>query len=1246
MWIGSNKGLYSFDGYHSFAHFEPGSKEDILINCGMIYKEDYLLLGTEKGLLLYHFKYDKYVPFELEINKDIRSMVLTNNELWLGCADGLYKYHFEKKVLTEVFANPTEKRKFNIVHALVEDSGFIYVGSQGYLMRYSLTNCHAEQFDNPMSDERRIYSMMKDPTRNCSWIGDGNGLTKFSTSSLSFQRFIGFPVVKSIELDADNNLVLGTDNGLCVYNEQEIKYFLHDAQKPNSLSNNIVWTVFRDCTGNIWLGTDNGFSFAPRHRKFEFIPIYQFSGTGTGNQFYSLFRDSKGHYWLGGDNGLIRTKNIVGVDQKLRWYNMGEKENYIPHSHVRDIFEDSEHRLWVATDFGICSYDYVTEKFSQHLVSFGNQNANWAYDLIDDRYGNLWISSFNGGLFKVNKEQLLGKQKQQNQVVVAHFSTTNGLNSNNIDNAIFDRSGNIWVLNRNKGINIIDAINERVSNFPISEHTNGRMPTCMILDSEGNIWAGLRNGVVRINPESKKLQLVDFNGVSNSNAISLLEVEGSIWCSTTEGLWLIEKDEFSAHQLGIFNKLFHGMFYDERSNKVLLGNTDGITLCSPFSQNTGEEADMLAISSIIVNNSRYKNPHNELSVRYLNKIKLPYSQNNIVIEFSDLNFSKETRNGSYVFKLNDDDENWTSLKANDNTIYLNKLRPGKHNLTIARREVQEAGQKVLKTFLIIISPPWYLSMVAKIIYILATVGLALWGINFFVQRSRLRFAQIEKEKTIEQAKMKVDFFTNIAHEFKTPLSLIIAPLSRLVHDTRNTKDKEALEMIQQNAMKLNSLVQQAIGYYRDNSEVQAGIILSRVEFVAFSRSIFSTYEENMKVRRISFVFDPHPEKIEVDVDILKMESVLNNLLSNACKYTNAGDTIILSLRYDSSQNFLKISVSDTGIGIPEKDLPYIFQRFFQSPASKNIGGTGIGLYLVKSFVELHGGWVNASSTVNEGTTFTVQIPAVMSNLIRHQEPDVLNSGKLENKPLIVIVEDNYAIANFVYNIFAPEYRCVIADNGKTGLKICSDLKPDIIISDIMMPVMDGLEMCRRLKQNLSTSTIPIVLLTAKDDKETELRSIQLKIDAFISKPFDANILNSKVKQLLETQQQLGKKIRIEKLSTPIDVKEVSADERFLLEITRIIEEHIANPDLNVNFLCDKVDLSQKQLYRKIKALTGLTAVDYIKSIRMKKAAMLLSNKNFTVAEVMYKVGFSSHSYFAKCFSSEFGKTPREFVEEV
>jgi YesN/AraC family two-component response regulator len=241
------------------------------------------------------------------------------------------------------------------------------------------------------------------------------------------------------------------------------------------------------------------------------------------------------------------------------------------------------------------------------------------------------------------------------------------------------------------------------------------------------------------------------------------------------------------------------------------------------------------------------------------------------------------------------------------------------------------------------------------------------------------------------------------------------------------------------------------------------------------------------------------------------------------------------------------------------------------------------------------------------------------------------------------VEDNFAIANFISNIFAPEFRCVVAGNGKTGLKICTDLKPDIIISDIMMPVMDGLEMCQRLKKNIPTSTIPLVLLTAKDDKETELKSINLKVDAFIAKPFDSNILYSRVKQLLEVKNQLRKKIQIEKLSAPVEAKEDSADEKFLAYITKIIEDQIADPDLNVSFLCQKANVTQKQLYRKIKYLTGLTVVDYIKSIRMKKAAMLLSNKNFTVAEVMYKVGFSNHSYFAKCFVSEFGKTPRQFM---
>jgi len=1243
IWIGSNKGLYSFDGYHSFAHFKPGSDENLLINCGLIYKNDFLLLGTEKGILMYDLQRDQYVPFELKLIKDVRAIVLTNNDLWLGCADGLFKYHFKKKELTELFLTTNGKRKFNMVHALLEDNGYLYVGTHGSLVRFSLNDYQCEQIENPLNTNRMIISLMKDPIRNCIWLGEGNSLARFIPSEKSFQLNRGFPVVKAIGLDAENNVVAGTDDGYYVFNGKEIKSFVHDAQKQASLASNIVWTVFKDHSGNLWLGTDNGFSFVPRRRNFDFLPIYQFTGTGVGNQFGKLFRDSNGVYWLGGDNGLISTRTINSVDDQLRWYKMNDQEFYIPHNHVRDIFEDSDKHLWIATDYGICSYDARKDKFTRLHIFSGNQTTSWAYHIQEDRNGNLWISSFNGGLFKINKKKLLGKQ--WDYLADAHYSTHNGMNSSNIDQFILDRKGAVWALNRNLGLNIIDDQSGEVRSFPLTDHTRGRMPTCMIADSEGQIWIGLRNGVALIDPESQQVRLIDFYDKNNANVLSLLEVENHIWCTSTEGLWVIDKTNCSLKHIGVVDKIFFGMFYDKPSNRVLLGGSDGIAVCSTSLINMEEETNTMIISSIIVNNNRYEGSGKEGSVRYLDKIKLPYNQNNIVIGFSDLNYSKESRSGTYVFKLDGDDENWTSIKANDNTIYLNKLRAGKHNLTIARQRAQQSTTQVLKSFQITIMPPWYFTAWAKMAYGLTLAGLALWIINFFIQRNRLKFAQIEKEKTLEQSKMKIDFFTNIAHEFKTPLSLIIAPLSRLVHDTRSPKDKEALEMIQQNAMKLNSLVQQAIEYYRDDAKIPAGIILSRVEFVEFARSIFSSYEENMKERGISFIFNAQPEKMEVDVDILKMESILNNLLSNACKYTNSGESIILSLDYNSRENLLSIVVSDTGIGIPGKDLPYVFQRFFQSPANKDRGGTGIGLYLVKNFAELHGGSVKVISSVEEGTTFTVQIPAVMNSMVDPPDQGAKNSETTGNKPLIVIVEDNYAIAHFVYNIFVPEFRCVIAGNGKAGLKICTELKPDVIIADIMMPVMDGLEMCRRLKQNIPTSIIPVVLLTAKDDKETELRSIQLKIDAFISKPFDSNILYSKVKQLIETQDQLGKKLRIEKLSTPVDVMEVSADEQFLVEITRIIEEHIANPDLNVNFLCAEAEVSQKQLYRKIKSLTGLTAVDYIKSIRMKKAAMLLANKNFTVAEVMYKVGFSSHSYFAKCFSSEFGKTPREFIEE-
>jgi len=1242
MWIGTNKGLYNFDGYESFPRLTPGRSESLMVNCGLFYKNDFLLLGTECGILLYNYKFDKYVPFEIKFTGDVRAMVLAGNDLWIGSANGLYRFNFVSKELTKMSISQINEARQQMVYALLEDNGFVYVGTFGCFGRFSLTDYHYERLESSPGGWRMVNSLIKDNRRNCIWLGEGNSLTKYTPSSNSFESLTGFPVVKSIALDCDDNLILGTDNGLYLYNENETKHFAHSAQKLNSLANNIVWNVFKDRSDNIWLGTDFGISMAPRYRKFELFPVFDFSGIGQGNQFYTLFRDSKGFYWLGGDNGLIRTKQLAAVDKAFQWYTMGDHRFYIPHNRIRDIYEDTEQNLWVATDLGVCRYDYQNEKFIQYYIcnKDNSQNASWAYNILEDHNANLWISSFNGGIFRIKKTRL--QEKQYLNIADAHYSTINGLTSNNIDQIVFDKNGNLWALNHNGRIDIIKVSTGTVTHFLIPDRPGGSMSNYMINDSGGHIWIGFRNGLIRIDPTSGQAKTISFADAENAEVKSLLQVGNKIWVTSTAGLWVIDKDDFAAHYISARDKIFYCSYYDSRSEKILFGWADGIAICSPLIYKVKNESHKIIISAILVDGKKYVNGHQELAVRYNKSIDLSYNQNNITVEFSDLQYSNENRGSTYIFKL--DNDNWTPLKANENAIYLNKLDPGVYNLTIGKRESKTAPVEALRSFQITIDPPWYYTNIAKGIYAMFVIGLVFWTISFFHQKNRLKFERMEKISTLEQTRLKIDFFTDIAHEFKTPLSLIIAPLTGLIQSIKNPKERDALEMIRQNAMKLNSLVHQAIDYYRDDSKVAVGLIRSRVEFVEFAKSVFSIYSENINDRQLEFIFSTNCDEMFIDIDVLKIESVLNNLLSNACKYTNTGGSIILSLEYNAKDDNLKIKVSDTGVGIPEKDLPYVFQRFFQSSSNKTREGTGIGLYLVKNFVELHGGSVSVSSSQDEGTSFIICLPVVISHSVEALPADEMQTADEKEKQLIAIVEDNAAIANFICTIFVTEFRCVVAHNGKTGLKICSDLKPDIIISDILMPVMDGLEMCQRLKKNIPTSTIPVVLLTAKDDRETELKSIKLKIDAYIEKPFDSSILYSRVKQLLASQEQREQKSRIEYLTTPVVKNMESADERFLALVTKTIEDHIADPDLNVDVLSELAHVTQKQLYRKVKQLTGLTTVEYIKSIRMKKAAVLLSNKNFTVAEVMYMVGFSSHSYFAKCFYSAFGKTPRQIIE--
>lgn len=1245
IWIGSNKGLFSYDGYSSQPHFTFGERNNTRIYCGEVVDSTYLYLGADNGLLIYNYRTDTYEEPKADFPTDIRTLALHDGILWLGTLNGLYTYSPETRRLSAITEGLPHQTIYSLIHA---SDGNLYIGTYNGCCRYIPATGRFETINLPVTGGRSnqfVNSLLEDATRRCIWIGTEGCLFKYTLADGRMQRIDAFHdnSVKSLALDGNGRLMVGTDNGLYVYQEDEsLLHVVHDSRNLQSLSNNIIWAIFADREHNVWLGTDYGISMSRHNSALRHIPISQITGTGEGNQFYSMLRDTHGTYWFGGTNGLIRFTALMDGEQDVAWYKMGDRKYPLSHNRVRHLYEDREQQLWVATDGSISRYDPTKRQFIHYNIvdSTRRYNANWAYGLFEDRDGQLWIATCLGGIFVVDKENLM---RSSGGLYMAEktYSIHNGLFGMFINQMIPDREGNVWALLYNSP-NSIEKINPRtgeVTHIAVGELKGDRTPNFILCAEDGYIWIGFPGGVMRVTPENDSIRMLPFDAYNHYEVLFMAEADGRIWISTTDGFWVADQQTLEVRRLNITDKRFTSMFFDKTSGEFYLGTADGFAISSPEALLAEHLEQPLILTALYVNNQLY-----QPGIRYSHRINLDYDQNNLVFELSDLPYSLEEKS-KLLYRLEGVDREWNLLKPNTNRIIYNNLNYGDYRLIVSKLDAH--GKPSEKTYAldIHIIPPWYYTPWAKAVYVLLCLVLILWTINFFRVKNRLKLERLEKEKILEQSQAKMEFFTNLSHDLKTPLSMIIAPISRILPAIKNPQEKKQLEQVQHNAMKLNSLIHQGLDFNRVDSGNNALLILSQIELVSFVRGLLTLYaEEKTREKQLTFDFHTDREKIYIQMDAIKLESILDNLLSNAVKYTPEGGSVTLRLEIPDEGKEVHISVSDTGIGVPRQDQPYIFQRFFQSP--KTAGkkeGTGIGLYLVKTYTELHGGSVLLTSEENKGTTVMLNLPVVSPE---QMSVDALSSDAetvSPEAPLILIVDDTQEIAEFIYQILHVKYRCRIAENGKTGMEMAMELSPDLIIADVMMPVMGGLEMVRCLKKHIPTSTIPIILLTAKSDKETELESIQLNIEAFIPKPFEPDILLSRVQQLLAAREMHETKARIEALAAPKEIEAVSYDEKFLANIIHLIEEHISDSELNVNALCEWTSTNNKQMYRKIKQLTGMTPVEYIKSIRMKKAAMLLKQQKFTVAEVMYMVGFSNHSYFSKCFQAEFGVTPKQYI---
>lgn len=1118
IWIGSNKGLFSYDGYSTQQHFAYGEYSNIRIHCGIIIDNTYLYIGTDKGILIYNYRTGKYEQSKIIFPADVRTLAIQGDTLWIGTLNGLYTYQLKSQKLTPFHTEHSGLPHHTIYSIIRTGNNQIYVGTYNGLCRYMEASGTFENIPLPAhrnQSNQFVNSLLEDTIRQCIWIGTEGSLFQYIPSTRQMRQIEAFRdnSVKSFALNGNGDLLAGTDNGLYVYrNDKEVlQHIVHDSRNIQSLTNNIIWNIFTDHEHNIWLGTDYGISLSRYNSALQFVPISQITGTGDGNQFYSLFRDSKGYFWFGGSNGLIRFTDPSGDKHNTLWYKMGDKSYPLSHNRIRHIYEDKEQQLWIATDGSINRYDYATGQFTHYNIvdSTGTYNTNWTYYMFEDSSGRLWISTCLGGIFVVDKHKLM-KSTTESYVAEQNYSIHNGLSGMFINQIIPDSEGNVWVLLYNsKGLDKINPHTQQVTKLFADELSGEKSPNYLLCDEDGMLWVGFPGGVMRINPKNTSHQSISFGNFSSNEILSMTSVKNHIWVSTTNGLWIIDRKTMNARQQNLTNKRFTSLFFDTKDGNIYLGGTDGFGVSRPEIQAMNQTDRPILLTALYINNQLVtpRTREDVPNIRYTNFIKLKHDQNNLSFELSDLPYSLEEKN-KFAYRLEGMDKEWNFLKSNINRITYSNLSHGDYQLVISKLEKDGHPSDHPYILNIKILPPWYYTFWAKVLYVLLLLSLIAWTVNFFRVKSRLLAERREKEKILEQSHQKMAFFTHLSNELKTPLSRIIAPISQLLPVTEKVHEKETLEEVQRNAMKINSLIHQVLNFNRIEDNKDSLLILSRIELVSFSRSLFSVYGED---QRFTFHFEANKSKIYADMDAIKWGVILDHLLSNAVKFTSDGGSIRLSLFYRQETGELEICVSDTGIGIPQQDIPYIFQRFYQSPRSGNKEGAGIGLYLVKTYTELHGGHINGvTSEEGQGTSVGLSIP--VAAVVENETPAT------QAKPL---------------------------------------------------------------------ESLPVL------------------------KPMEAE----------------------------------SQDEKFLTKTIRLIEDNLSDSDLNVNALCELSGISNKQIYRKIKQLTGMTPVEYIKSIRMKKAAMLLQQKKFTIAEVMYMVGFSNHSYFSKCFQGEFGLTPKEYINK-
>ncbi len=1291
MWIGTVSGLNRYDGY-TFRSYQHDARDTTTLADNTIEKiqpgpGNKLWLFTRNGIDLYDPATNK---FDHHPERILQPLGITANGItdvirdkdrfiFLQEGNGIYLTQTGQPTIHLLPGKQPGSIATATVADLVADNKGHYwiIHDNGILEQLDAATGKALRQNTALRQlNGNGYTLCMDMDGDLWAYGDkdDNGVWYYETAADRWTQFsqtspvisLNNNIIRGIVPGNNGEVWIGTDHGginIIDKRKHTVRYVQNIPDDHRSLSQNSITTLYRDNSGIIWIGTyKKGLNYY--HENMVKFPLFQYQAYNRNSLPFDdvnrFVEDAKGNLWIGTNGG-----GLIYFDRSNNTFRQYKHEPANPASIagnvVVSLLIDHQGQLWVGTYFG--GLDRFTGSgfahYKHNAADSTTISDNSVWELMEDDQHQLWVGTLNGGVNIFNPAT--GQFRRMDRLFPYRY----------VSALLQDHDGRIWVGGSEgltvytRGTGVARRFNSSGQPGSIS-HNN---IVCLFEDRRQRLWVGTRDGLSLYDPVNNTFRnFRKENGLPSNTVLNILEDDRSgLWMSTPNGLSNMQEkngrftfrnyDEADGLQGREFNE---NAALRTSKGELIFGGGNGFNLFYPGQIRLNNNIPPVVLTDLQVFNQRIE-PGQQLQGRTIlheampltKSLTLRHNQNMFSIEFAALNYFHPEKN-RYAYKLEGFNNNWLYTDGTQRKATFTNLDPGDYTFRVKASNNDGIWNDTGATLHIRILPPFWKTWPAFLLYALLIIGALVLARRIILERERLKFRVAEQireaERMHELDALKIRFFTNVSHEFRTPLSLIITPLERLISMGMDKQLNGQLQLMQRNARRLLNLVNQLLDFRKLEVE-QIKLHTAPGDLAAFVKELTQGFSDLSEKKHIQLDFVSNVQSLPMTYDADKIEKIIFNLLSNAFKFTPDYGKIAVELQYDAEQSQVQLLVKDNGIGIPLEKQAHIFDRFFQHDVAGAVmnQGSGIGLSITREFVKMHGGSITVDSAPEMGSCFTVTLPVQTADAVAGPLNAQLRSlpeaapasppPPEKDLPKILLVEDNEDFRFYLKDNLSQYYHVEEAENGQSAWKLLQTFQPQLIVSDIAMPQMDGLELCKKVRANAKTSHLPIVLLTARAEEAQQLEALETGATDYVTKPFNFEMLLSKIRNIVQQQASLRNTFRQHFDAHPSEIEISSADEQFIQQAVEIVEKNISNPDFSVEELSRALFMSRVSAYKKILSITGKSPIEFIRSIRLKRAAQLLEKSQLSVAEVAYEVGFNNPKYFTKYFKLEFNELP-------